>query len=90
MDESEERETPPLPIYWRDVPTITVDGLIGSARAGGLHRIVLGEVVFNTDPGAERPALRPVCNVVMTPMAVESLIVQLQHLLTEASADAQP
>ncbi len=67
-------------IYGGPVPTIYCDGVVGSAHFNGLHRIILGEAVFNPTPGASVPMHRPVINLVMTPAAIHQMIAYLGTL----------
>jgi len=77
-DETEKRAD--LPVIWHNVPSYFVDGVLGNARAGGIHRIAFGEVVFNPDPSAGLPAMRPVINLVLSDMALEHLVLALQEM----------
>lgn len=61
-------------------PTIYTDGVIASARAAGMHRIVLGEARFNPAPDAKFPCVRPAVNLVMTTERVQELIEYLSTL----------
>jgi hypothetical protein len=71
---------------YHNIPTILVDGALGSSWVGGMHRIVLGEFVFNTAEGAEMPASRPVLNLAITTDALPYLIEYLQNLSTVSDA----
>lgn len=50
----------------RDVLTFYTDGPVGAAQANGLQRLLLGESIFDPEPGAQLPRIRPVLNLVMT------------------------
>lgn len=65
-------------IYWHHVPTIYADGALGAAQVGGMQRIALGEFCMNITPGSAQPAMRPVCNLVMSDAAVRAFA---QYLL---------
>ena len=77
-------------IFWQSVPTVFADGSLGTANAGGLHRIVLGEMVFDPSPGATAPAFRPTCNLVMQEHALRLLIQHLQAHLDKDRDDGNP
>lgn len=40
----------------------------------------MGEICFNVEPGAEKPASRPVFNLVMSNEAIRNFITYLQDL----------
>lgn len=80
MAQGDSVEAEDLEVQWRDIPSYYVDGAMGAAWIGGMHRVVLGEFVFNAAPGAERPATRPVASIVISPAALATLIGYLQGL----------
>lgn len=80
MAETEPKEIPELQTYWHHVPSYFVDGAIGAAWAGGIHRIVLGEICMNVEAGAQMPANRPVLNLIMSTEAIRHFINYLQSL----------
>jgi hypothetical protein len=67
-DEAKKEDDTQTPvIYWHDhVPTIFADAILANAYTNGIHRIVLGEVVFDPAPGATIPAMRPSANLVVS------------------------
>ncbi|QIK79392.1 hypothetical protein G7077_11250 [Sphingomonas piscis] len=69
---------------WHPVPTIFVDGVLGSSTLGGVHRIILGEFVFNTVPGATNATAKPVINLNISDAALPFLIEYLQNLPRQA------
>lgn len=69
-----------LEITTLDAPTFVVDGAIGAALVGDLHRILLGEFVVNLEPGAEKPKARVIANLVISTPALRYLIDYLQSL----------
>jgi len=81
--------TPDLKIVWDRVPTIFCDGALGSSRASGIHRIVMGELTFNPDEGADLPMSRPVFNLVMSTAAIRSFIQYLRTLEGVEPTDAE-
>lgn len=69
-----------LKIQPRDVPTFFADGAVGSAFAGGAHRILLAEFVVDPTLGAEIPGIRHVLNLVIPTSSVAGLIKFLQEM----------
>lgn len=57
------------------VPSFIVDGMIGTALAGGVIRITLGEMIYNFDPQAKFPAFRPAVNLAI-PVASAKLLAE--------------
>lgn len=49
----------PITRWDREAPTIFADAVLGSARAGGVHRITFGALIFNHEPDASIPAWNP-------------------------------
>src|SRR5258708_34921786 len=60
-------------INWRDVPTVVVDTVMAQASAAGIHRITLGEFVFNDAPNASKPKVRSVVTLALSQAAVRGL-----------------
>jgi hypothetical protein len=63
-----------------DAPTIFVDGAVGSAFAGGVHRILFAEFVVDATRGAKLPMVRHAVNLVIPSAAVPGLIEFLQQM----------
>lgn len=68
-------------VDWQRVPTIVVDGVLGTATVGGLYRIVLGEFVLNPTAGATKPMARPVVSMTITAAALRGLVDSFNAIL---------
>lgn len=75
-----------MKVDWQEVPSYFFDGILGNAYVGGMHRIILGEFIFDPDPAATKPNVRPVCNLVLSHDALTALIERLQAV-TEIAVD---
>ncbi|TCM10355.1 hypothetical protein [Sphingomonas sp. PP-CC-3G-468] len=75
------------PVAWRHTESYFVDGVLGVAKAAGVHRISLGQVNFNPTPGAGKPMLTPVCSLILTPEGLDLLIEALQDAKLQGTED---
>lgn len=83
QDTSEEMGTDEVEVsetFWSAVPTVFADGLLAHAQAGGIYRLMLGEMIYNPKEGATRPAMRSVLNLAMSRDALKSLVKALAEL----------
>jgi hypothetical protein len=87
MSDDTQTEVPDIEVMWREVPTIMADVALGHARAGGVVRIVMGEVVFNETPDADMPRYRPVFNMAVPVASLDHLIDYLQGIKGVVNGD---
>ena len=62
-----------MPDSQDDVPTVFADSVLGTAYHEGVVRIILTQMVYNSEVGAEAPTYRPCANLVMTTEAAKRL-----------------
>lgn len=88
MTDVEQDQVPGFEITWREVSTIFAESPLGYAHANGVARIVMGEINFNEQPGADRPKFRPVFNLALPLTALPVMIDYLQGI--QASLQGEP